>query len=210
MEISYQLYLQKDSTKTKLLLYYSLIYPYLTYCNLTCSLTYVTYLNRIFLIQKRIVRAITNAPYRAHSAPHFAQLKLLDIYKLNSFHTAKFMFSYIHSLLPPPFLHLFTRNNKFHNYNIRTASNYRPHICRTNIKQFTILYQGPKVWNSLPTDITSSESRLSFRFDRSIQLIITKIDFTNYFSLLLQHCKYLVYRSLGSLASYADALWACH
>ena len=143
------------STKTKLLLYYSLIYPYLTYCNLTWSSTYVTNLNRIFLIQKRIVCAITNAPYRAHSAPIFAQL--------NSFYTAKFMFSYIHSLLPPPFLHLFNRNNNFHNYNTRTASNYRTHICRTNLKQFTILYQGPKVWNSLPTDITSSESRLSFR-----------------------------------------------
>ena len=73
------------------------------------------------------------------------------------------MFSYIHSLLPPPFLDLFTRNNNFHNYNTRTASNYRPYIRRTNIKQLTILYQGPKVWNSLPTDITSSESRLSFR-----------------------------------------------
>ena len=135
------------STKTKLLLYYSLIYPYLTYCNLTCSSTYVTNLNRIFLIEKRIVRAITNAPYRAHSVPLFAQLKLLDIYKLNSFYTAKFMFSYIHSLLPPPFLHLFTRNI-FHNYNSRTASNYRPHICRTNIKQFTILYHAIKVLKS--------------------------------------------------------------
>ena len=151
------------STKTKLLLYYSLVYPYLTYCNPTWSSTYVTNLNRIFLIQKRIVHAITNAPYRAHSAPIFAQLKLLDIYKLNSFYTAKFMFSYIHSLLPPPFLHLFNRNNNFHNYNTRTASNYCPHICRTDIKQFTILYQGPKVWNSLPTDITNSESRLSFK-----------------------------------------------
>ena len=109
------------------------------------------------------MRAITSALYCAHSACHFTQLKLLDIYKLNSFFSAKFMFSYIHSLLPPPFLHLFIRNNNFHNYYTRTASNYRSHICRTNIKQFTILYQGPKVWNSLPTDITSSESHLSFR-----------------------------------------------
>ena len=72
------------STKTNFLLYYSLVYPYLTYCNLTWSPTYVTNLNRIFVIQKRIVSAITNAPYRAHSAPIFAQLKLLDIYKLNN------------------------------------------------------------------------------------------------------------------------------
>ena len=54
------------------------MYPYFTYCNLTWSSTYATNLNIIFLIQKRVVRAITNAPYRAH--------------KLNSFHIAKFMF----------------------------------------------------------------------------------------------------------------------
>ena len=67
------------SIKTKLLLYYTLIYPYLTYCNLTWSSTYATNLNRIFLIQKRVVRAITNAPFHAHTAPLFAQLNLLDI-----------------------------------------------------------------------------------------------------------------------------------
>jgi len=151
------------STKTKLLLYYSLIYPYLTYCNLTWSSTYVTNLNRIFTIQKRIVRAITNAPYRAHSTPLFAQLNVLDIYKLNSFCIAKFMFSYTHGLLPSPFLHLFVRSSDLHEYHTRTSSNYRPHTCRTNIKQFTILFQGPQVWNSLPLEISNSESSMSFR-----------------------------------------------
>ena len=38
-----------------------------------------------------MVRAITNAPFRAHTALLFAQLNLLDIYKLNSFHIAKFV-----------------------------------------------------------------------------------------------------------------------
>ena len=39
-----------------------------------------------------------------------------------------------------------------HNYNTRT---FRSHACRTNTKQFTILFQGPKIWNSLPNSITS-------------------------------------------------------
>ena len=30
------------------------------------------------------------------------------------------------------------------NYGIRTASNYRTHLCLTNLKKFTILYQRPK------------------------------------------------------------------
>ena len=31
------------------------------------------------------------------------------------------------------------------------------------IKQFTILYLGPKIWNSLPISITSSSSCLTFK-----------------------------------------------
>ena len=68
------------SSKTNLTLYYSLIFPYITYCNFTKSSTYVTYLNRIYCLQKRAVQAITNSDYRAHSAPLFSKLKILDIH----------------------------------------------------------------------------------------------------------------------------------
>ena len=82
------------STKTKLSLCYTLFYPYLSYCNIVWSSTYVTSLNRILLLQKRALRAITNSDYRAHSVPLFIQLKFLHIYKVNSFHIAKFTFLY--------------------------------------------------------------------------------------------------------------------
>ena len=36
-------------------------------------------------------------------------------------------------------------------------------IGRTNIKQFTILYQGPKLWNSLPHSIIESYNVRSFK-----------------------------------------------
>ena len=65
---------------TKLSLYYTLIYPYLSYCNTAWSSTYVSNLSRIFLLQKRIVRVLTNSNYRAHTAPLFSKLKILSIY----------------------------------------------------------------------------------------------------------------------------------
>ena len=55
------------SETTKKSLYYTLIYPYLTYCTTVWSSAYVTNLNRIFLLQKRAVRIITNSDFRAHS-----------------------------------------------------------------------------------------------------------------------------------------------
>ena len=44
-----------------------------------------------------------------------------------------------------------------------TANNYRVHHCRTNLKKITILYQGPKIWNFLPVQITSLSSFPSFK-----------------------------------------------
>ena len=81
------------SSNTKKSLYYTLIYPYLTYCTTVWSSTYVTNLNRIFLLQKRAVRAMTNSNHLAPSAPLFAQLNILDIFKVNSFYIAKFILS---------------------------------------------------------------------------------------------------------------------
>ena len=120
-------------------------------------------LNRMFLLQKRAVRAMTNSNHRAPSAPLFAQLNILDIFKVNSFHTAKFMFSYHHRLLPSPFLNLFLTSGQIHNYDTGASFHFRSHTCRTNINQFTILFREPKIWNALPLSITSSLSLSTFK-----------------------------------------------
>ena len=43
------------------------------------------------------------------------------------------------------------------------ASNYRVRSCRTNIKKFTILYQGPGIWNCLPASVTNLSSFSVFK-----------------------------------------------
>ena len=109
-------------------------------------------------LKSHLVTHIANSDYRAHSAPLFAKLGILDIFQVNSFQIAKFMFYYQNQLLPPMFLNLFLTSSQVHNYSTRTANHYRSHPCRTNLKQFTVVYQGPKIWNSLPISITSSSS----------------------------------------------------
>ena len=69
-------------SKSLLTLYYALIYPYLTYCNLIWASTYVTNMQRIYLLQKRAVRVISKADYKASSKPLFANLKILDVFSL--------------------------------------------------------------------------------------------------------------------------------
>ena len=135
----------------------------LFYYNSTWSSTYVSNLNRIYYLQKRAVRAVTNSDYRAHTAPLFSKLKILDIFQINTLDIAKFMFRYHNNLLPPLYLNLFMTNSQVHTYDTRTAGNYRMHSCRTNIKKFTILYQGPRVWNCLPASITNLPSFSTFK-----------------------------------------------
>ena len=72
------------------------------------------------------------------------------------------MFCYHNQLLPRTFHNLFV-TSQVHSSNTTTATSYRPHSYRTNLKQFTILYLGPKTWKSLPTRITGSPSVPTFK-----------------------------------------------
>ena len=53
--------------------------------------------------------------------------------------------------------------SQMHHYSTRNSESYRTHPCKTNIKKFAILLQGPKIWNSLPTDIKAAPSFYSFK-----------------------------------------------
>ena len=119
-------------------------------------------LNCIYLLQKHIVWLISKAHYLANTILSFSQLKVLDIYSINSFSVATFMYSYHHNLLPCSFHNLFLSSNQVHRHETQLASQYRCGFCRTNIKQFSILYRGPTIWNSLPITLTSASSIFVF------------------------------------------------
>ena len=112
--------------------------------------------------KKMLLQAISNSDYRAHTAPLFSKLEILDIFQVNTLDTAKFMFRY-HNNLPPLFLKLFTTNSQVHRHDTRIASNYRVHSCRKSIKKFSILYQGLRIWNCLPASITNLSSLSIFK-----------------------------------------------
>ena len=150
-------------SKSLLTLYYTLVYQYLNNRNIAWCSTYPSNLNRILYLQKRIVRIICGAEYLAHTAPLLRTLKILDIFKINAFFVACLMYSYHNNLLPDTFNTTFVTNRQVHTYNTRNVDNYRPYFCRTNIKQFTILHLGPKLWISLPHNLTQLTRYSSFK-----------------------------------------------
>ena len=102
------------------------------------------------------MRVMTNSNHRASL---FEQLNIID-FKVISLYIAKFMLSYYRRLLPYPFLNSFRTSGQIHNYDYdtRASAHFRLHTCRTNTKQFTILFREPKIWNALSLTITSSSS----------------------------------------------------
>ena len=139
------------------------------------STTYVTNLQRIYLLQKRAVRIISKADYKASNKPLFANLKILDVFSIYSFEVSSFVYLYYNDALPISFTQIFQTGSQIHRYSTRYSDYYRPHTCGTNIKKFSILFQGPRISNSLSIDIKNSPSFTIFKLVIKLFLRVRQI-----------------------------------
>ena len=122
-----------------------------------------TNLVRLEIVQKRVVRTIAKTHFYAHTDPIFRKLGILKFHDIHLFQLGLFMFSYQNHTLPLKFDSKFTLQKEIHSYHTRNSHLYRLPLCRTNIKQFSVFYQGPKFYNSLCTEIVNSSSSISFK-----------------------------------------------
>ena len=150
------------STHSLRTLYNSMILPYLYYCNLAWGGTYKTNLQRIVILQKRVLRIVNNSTYDANTGPIFKKLKLLKFHNIHLFQLGFFMF-FKNFTLPSKFYNLFFMDSQIHSYNARNVHSFRLPLCRTNTRLFSIYVQGPKFYNSLNSVITGSSSSASFK-----------------------------------------------
>ena len=58
------------------------VYPYLVYCASVWASTYPTNLNRLVLLQKKIIRIISKMPFDAHTDPIFKSLQIMKLSSL--------------------------------------------------------------------------------------------------------------------------------
>ena len=144
-------------------IYYSLIHPYLSYCNLIWASTYCTRLNCLIILQKRIIRIICNVPFRTHTSCLFTSLKIMPFPCINKFEVGVFMFKVQSNLLPINFNQWFRRNLDVHNYETRSSSKYHQLSVNTTIRQHSIRIYGPIMWNSLPDTLTQIATLHQFK-----------------------------------------------
>ena len=154
-----------------LLLYHTLIFPYLSYCNIVWGSAKPTVLNKILLLQKRAVRLCTGSGYRAPSIPLFKRLQLLKITEINELQTMIFMFKVKHGLLPAACTHYVTVADTNNFYDTRKKSFFKCNKFRTSIRENSLSVRGPKQWNLLPVCIQNSCSLGTLKKSLSVYLL---------------------------------------
>ena len=121
-------YLNKN---TLLDLYYSFIYPYLTYSNQVWGLTCQSYMNALVKLQKRAITIISGVHPRTHTDPLFTELKLLKCDEINKYLVGRLMYR-IYNEDITLFDSMFMKNAKVHNYGTRQRDHY--HVPGLKIK----------------------------------------------------------------------------
>src|SRR6218665_1368430 len=151
-------------TLINLPVYYSLVYPYIAYCNMVWASNYKTRLARLVIIlQKRAVRLVTKSCYGCHTKELFSLHCILTIEQIRLLQTGIFMFCYKHDLLPKTFADYFNTGSASHSHYTRAASKYRTVFAHMNTRKFSVRVAGPTVWNNLPADITNVPFLHSFK-----------------------------------------------
>ena len=153
-------------------LYYSLIYPHLTYCIEVWGNTSKLHLDSLFLMQKKVVRVITSAGYTAHTDPLFANLQLLKLSQIYSFFIMTFVFKFTKGMLPKVFLPFFQRNCEVSSKTTRNSHKlYQPKF-KTTLYKNSFKYQCVIEWNAKIDDIDDKCSVHTFK--KRIKAILLK------------------------------------
>ena len=143
-------------------LYFSLIYPYFTYCILAWGGVPKTLLQQLVLHQKKLVRILSDSDFYAHTTPLFKQLKILKLEDLYGFHVQLIMYKTFSMNVYPDMKNNILNIQANHRYTTR-LDNFRTSYCRIDKCKQCLYYQGVKHWNLLPEPIKEKKSIFSFK-----------------------------------------------
>ena len=110
--------------------------------------------NRIFKLQKRALRIMTNSKYNAHTEPLFKELEMLKVSDIFDVQCMKFWYKFVNKSLPKYFGTIFTFNNEL--YQIETRGQNQLHLfpTRTISARNVLRHRIPELLQKYPRAIT--------------------------------------------------------
>lgn len=151
-------------------LYRSLFEPHLNYCNAIWCNTYLTYLQKLLVLQKKVIRVISWSDYNAPSNPLFHRLKLLKLTECNYFHNACVMYSVVNKL-NPRLNHLIPVTTLSHQYDTRKKQLLRGKHRKLVCTRLSVVCKGPQIWNELDDNIQKSTSLVTYKKTLKFKLL---------------------------------------
>ena len=144
-----------------LLIYKTLIYPNLIYCNSVWGATYVSVLKPLVVMQKKIVRVMCYRSRLDHTGGIFNDLKILKIDQIVYYTRCNFIYKSIHS---HNYCNLFSYYES--EYNTRLSNNrcLILHRSRSDHSKMSIVHNGVKMWNDVPRVVRDITNYCTFKF----------------------------------------------
>uniref|UniRef100_A0A671U3I7 Reverse transcriptase domain-containing protein n=1 Tax=Sparus aurata TaxID=8175 RepID=A0A671U3I7_SPAAU len=143
------------------LLYCALVSPHLQYCAEVWGHTYKGSTQPLLILQKRALRILHYANYRAHTNQLFIESRILKLYDLINYRTLQMMYKAANKSLPHNLQILFLDREERHN--LRGNMIFRQSKVRTTLKSFSLSVKGVKQWNVLEEDVKKSATLSGFK-----------------------------------------------
>ena len=161
---------------TLTMLYYTLIYPYLSYCILIWGKTSAVHLDKLVKLQKKAIRVITRSSFNCHTANLFRELSILPLEEIYRYQCALFVFKSIRGIHPSQFQRVF---NPFITDPLAPRAGTRSvalriPFCRTSLRQKFIYYQSIKCFNEFIIPLNLLETTFTLHhFKKCIRSILS-------------------------------------
>jgi hypothetical protein len=130
-------------------LYFSMVHSHLSYAINVYGCATSTALEKLRVMQKKAIRVIKNANYRAHTAPLFRELKILPLDDLILYSNTKFMHHYYLNQLPFSFNGTwFTNEERNPERVLRNAQDLFIPAHRVELVKRMPYFAFPSIWNN--------------------------------------------------------------
>ena len=145
------------------LLYNTLFIPYINYGIEAWYGSFLNNTHKIFVLQKKSIRAINSLPYNFHTNDYFFSMNFLKLKDLYQYKISIIIYRKLHSLDNSNLENFTAKLSDIHNYPTRNNNKYILPRYKKNQSKFCIDYQGINIWNNIPDHIQNSSSLFKFK-----------------------------------------------
>ncbi len=142
-------------------IYSVLVAPHLHYCAEVWGHTYETVIDPLFKIQKKALRIIHCAKYRANTNQLFINAKILKLQDTIDYKTLQMTYKAVKKIHPLNLQELFIEREVTHK--LRGNMIFRQKKVRTTLKSFSMSVNGVKLWNKLDDEVKNAKNLGAFK-----------------------------------------------